>query len=219
MSSSPLDKLLSEVKAEAPSGADKTRALLQEALKEKPPVERWTKQWRNTMASSLALVALSAVLLFLSGNIDGEWLLHRAPSLAILAVTGAFCSWAALSPKAQKMRPWSLGLWLLAMVGMVVLRHDDAPPAVTPWFCTLGHLGIGLIPLWVALGALRNTAPGKLRWLLAGVFVGTTGAMSGELGCVGGLTHVAIYHLAAWWAMALVAVLLSLWVKTKSYAP
>ena len=217
---SPLDKLLSSA-GSSPSGreATHTRALLEEALKHKPPSRPWHLEWRNTLLSALLLVVLSAAMLLLSGNTTWSWIWARMPSLLLLASSGGFCAWAALSPRALRYRPFSLGVWLLAMVGVVLLRGNDEPPSVTPWVCTLGHVGMGVIPLWVAVGALRNVAPGRWRWLLAGVFVGTTGAMGGELGCVGGMTHIALYHLAAWWAMAVVAFVLSFFLKSKTYAP
>ncbi|MDQ3263349.1 MAG: NrsF family protein, partial [Myxococcota bacterium] len=103
---------------------------------------------------------------------------------------------------------------------LVLARAPAVGAAVFPeWACTASHLAAGVLPLGVALFALRHTAPNALRAALVGLGAGTLGASIGELVCQRGPLHVATYHLGAWAAVALLAVFATRVLPRRAYAP
>jgi hypothetical protein len=105
------------------------------------------------------------------------------------------------------------------LIGLVAMRGAGTPSSAAPWVCTLSHLSIGAAPLLLALALLRKSAIGPARAALAGLAVGTTGAMIGEIGCEQGWMHVLVWHLSAWVALAIVAGLVSRRLMPRSFAP
>jgi len=140
--------------------------------------------------------------------------------LALLLVTSTVCAWAALSPRGRVPRRWGVGLAMACAATLVFARGTpNTTPTLPAWVCTASHLALGIVPLVVALVALRGAVFQPLRALCAGLSVGTTGAFIGELACEQDWRHVASYHLFAWALLALVALVLSRSLKPRSYAP
>jgi hypothetical protein len=94
-----------------------------------------------------------------------------------------------------------------------------AESTLPEWVCTLSHVGVGLVPLVVAVTVLRGAAFRPLRALLAGLSVGTTGAFLGELACTQSWQHVVGYHLSAWAIAAVATLVVSLSLEPRSFAP
>lgn len=215
-----LDSLLNQV---TPSDSvSMGRALLaaRGELALKRPVRRWRTQAVGVFAASVGLVVVVTAVLLALGQVDASHLLRRSPVFGLLWVTAAVCAWGALAPSGRRVR---LGGIALAMLSATVLVASRGEPHVAPtlpgWVCTASHFGVALIPLVVALLSLRGGAFLPLRAIVAGLCVGTTGALVGELACAQGWRHVAGYHLSAWALVAGVALAVSKSLKPHSYAP
>ena len=215
-----LDSLLGQAPASDSAAMGRALIAAREELARKRPVRRWRSQALWVFAASVVMVVVVAGVLFAAGQVEASHLLRRSPVFALLWVTAAVCAWGALSPSGRRMR---LGGVVLAMVSATVLVASRAEPHVEPtlpgWVCTASHFGVALVPLAVALLSLRGAAFLPLRAIVAGLAVGTTGALVGELACAQGWRHVAGYHLSAWALVAAVALVVSRTLKPRSYAP
>ena len=67
--------------------------------------------------------------------------------------------------------------------------------------------------------ARRSFAATSWRFLAAGLAVGATGALVGELACGRGWQHVALYHVSAWLLVAAVSLIVGRRRSPLSYAP
>jgi hypothetical protein len=101
----------------------------------------------------------------------------------------------------------------------VLLRGEGHPSTTPEWVCTVSHLGLGAGPLGLMLAMLRKSALSAARTALAGLAVGATGAMLGELACEQSWVHVATFHLSAWLGLAVVAMLVARRLAPRSFAP
>ncbi|XXF79259.1 DUF1109 domain-containing protein [Myxococcaceae bacterium GXIMD 01537] len=214
------DTLLTQEHRPAPEALARALGAAREELALAPPMRRWRAQAAWTFAASAGLsVAVAGVLLAL-GQVSGAALLGRAPMLALLLTTSAVGAWGALSPRGRRLRLAGLALSLVSAAALVVTRASPhAAPTLPGWVCTASHVGVGLVPLVVALLGLREAAFSFPRALVAGLSVGTTGAFVGELACEQGWRHVAGYHLAAWALVTLAALVVSRSLKPRSFAP
>ncbi len=143
----------------------------------------------------------------------------RTPTLVLLVAAQLFGAWAALAPAARRAQGLSILLSLAGAVAVVGLRGQGVPSALPPWICTISHLGVDLVPVAVALLALRRAAITPWRAWATALAVGAPGALVGELGCGQGATHVALYHLPAWGLALAVVVVGSRWLRPVSFAP
>lgn len=186
----------------------------------KRPVRGWRSQAVGVFATSAGLALAVAGVLLALGRTTGATLMGRAPMLAMLLSTSAVCSWGALSPRGRPLRWVGVGMALVSSVLLVLTRAAPrGPPTLPEWVCTASHVALALVPLVVALVALRSAAFDPLRAVVAGMSVGTVGAFVGELACEQGPGHVAIYHLTAWALMTLATWALSKRLKPRTYAP
>jgi hypothetical protein len=71
----------------------------------------------------------------------------------------------------------------------------------------------------MALLLLRKMAFNLSRAVVAGLAVGTTGALLGELMCGRNAAHIAVFHLASWVLASLAVVALSTRISRRSFAP
>jgi hypothetical protein len=101
----------------------------------------------------------------------------------------------------------------------LLARGAGVPSATPGWVCSLSHIGVGVLPLTVALWSLRQSAWSRPRALGAGLGAGTAGAFLGELACHQGARHALIHHLGAWWFVALVCVAISRRLRPRTFAP
>ncbi|RKH68381.1 NrsF family protein [Corallococcus aberystwythensis] len=203
-----------------PRAMERALAASRAELALKRPVRPWRSQAVGVFAASAGL-ALAVLGVFLAlGRTTGAMLTGRAPMLAMLLSTGAVCSWGALSPRGRPLRWVGVGMALLSSALLVLTRVAPRGPSSLPeWVCTVSHVALALVPLVVALVALRSAAFDPLRAAVAGLSVGTVGAFVGELACEQGPGHVATYHLGAWALLTLTTWALSKRLKPRTYAP
>ncbi|MCP3100353.1 DUF1109 domain-containing protein [Myxococcus sp. K15C18031901] len=215
-----IDALLTEAPRPQAASLERALAAARGELAQDRPVRRWRTQVAWLVASSGGLALVAALVMVLGGALSLGTLLGRAPLLALLLGTSTVCAWAALSPRGRVLRRWGVGLAMACAATLVLARGTpNTAPTLPAWVCTASHLALGLIPLVVALVALRGAVFQPLRALCAGLSVGTTGAFVGELACEQDWRHVASYHLIAWALLALMALVSSRSLKPRSYAP
>ncbi|RKG95491.1 DUF1109 domain-containing protein, partial [Corallococcus carmarthensis] len=157
-----------------PRAMERALAASRAELAMKRPVRRWRSQAVGLFAASAGLaLAVMGVLLAL-GRTTGSMLTGRAPMLAMLLSTGAVCSWGALSPRGRRLRWVGVGMALASSALLVLTRAAPRGPSNLPeWVCTVSHVALALVPLVVALVALRSAAFDPLRAAVAGLSVGT----------------------------------------------
>ncbi|WP_426752494.1 DUF1109 domain-containing protein [Myxococcus sp. Y35] len=215
-----LDGLLSEPPARDAEALARVLTAARGELALRRPVRRWRTQAAWLMAASAGLGLLAAVVMFVMGAVSGPLLLARAPLLAMLVATSAVCAWGAMSPGGRWLRRLGVGLAVVSAAAVVLARGTPhAAPTLPGWVCTVSHLAIGAVPLVVALIALRGTVFQPLRAAVAGLSVGSTGALLGELACEQDGRHVITHHLLAWVVITVVLVVISKSLKPRSYAP
>lgn len=215
-----LDGLLSQEPPRDSASAERVLAAARGELALRRPVRRWRTQAAWLMAASGGLALTVAVALLAAGATTDAVLLGRAHLMVLLLGTCAVCAWGALSPRGHGARRAGVVL-ALATAGVLVLARGTpgTAPTLPGWVCTAGHVAVGLVPLVVALVALRAAVFQPLRALVAGLAVGTTGAFLGELACEQDWRHVAGYHLLAWGIVTVASLVISKSLKPRSYAP
>ncbi|MCP3137937.1 DUF1109 domain-containing protein [Pyxidicoccus xibeiensis] len=215
-----LDSLLSEQPPPDGGAAARVLAAARGELALRRPVRPWRTQALWLIAASGGMVLLIAAVMLATGAVTGTALLGRAHLLALLLGTGAVCAWGALSPRGRWLQRGGVALSMLTATVLVLARGTpQSTPTLPGWVCTAGHVAVALVPLVVALVALRSAVFEPLRSLAAGLAVGTTGALLGELACEQDWRHVAGYHLFAWGTVVIVSVVISRSLKPRSYAP
>ncbi|WP_224247372.1 DUF1109 domain-containing protein [Hyalangium gracile] len=215
-----LDSLLTQPYPADAASLGRTLEAARAELARNRTVRRWRTQAVWVFTSTVAMVALVASVLLALRQMTLDALLSRAPLFGLLWFTGAVCAWGALSPRGKWLRPAGIVLAMLSAAALVFARGEPhVEPTLPGWVCTVSHLGVGLGPLVVSLLALRSAAFRPVRAMVAGLSVGTTGALVGELACSQGWLHVAGYHLSAWALIAMVEVVVSRSLKSSSYAP
>jgi hypothetical protein len=137
----------------------------------------------------------------------------------MLAGVVALGSFAALAPRRLGQLIAGYVIAVIGLVGLVLLRGEGHPSTTPEWVCTVSHLALGAGPLVLMLAMLRKSALGAARTALAGLAVGATGAMLGELACEQSFAHVAVWHLAAWIGLGVIALLVARRLVPRSFAP
>ncbi|WNG58579.1 DUF1109 family protein [Archangium gephyra] len=215
-----LDALLAEELRTDGAVMERTLSAARAELAQRRPVRRWRTQATWVFAASAGLTVVVAGVLLVLGRTSGAVLLGRAPLLALLWATSAVCTWGAISPRGRKLEPWGVMMAVASAAALVFARGPASGETTLPeWVCTISHVGVGLVPLVVAVAVLRGTAFRPLRALLAGLSVGTTGAFLGELACTLSWQHVVGYHLSAWAIVAVVTLAVSMSLEPRSFAP
>lgn len=216
-----LDDLLSAHSKSGPAkdaGTDKLRDAVFAEL-DVPPRRSWRADvMLITGICWMAFIAAASVL-FLLGQLSAEHLFSRLVPLGLLAGVVAICSFAALAPRRPGQLIIGYVIAAIGLVGIVLLRGEGHPSTTPAWVCTVSHMALGAGPLVVMLAMLRKSALGAARTALAGLAVGATGAMLGELSCEQGFAHVAVWHLGAWAGLAVVAMLVARRLVPRSFAP
>ncbi len=193
-------------------------AMLAEAAK---PRVTWRARTARVVLASLGLAAVIGVGALAVGQATTGTLNERWLTLAGLALVGPCLAWAAAAPGAKLARVGALlGATLVAGALVWARPAETAVPSSAPeWLCTVLHLAVAAPAAFFAVTLLRGMAPSTPRALAAGLGVGTTGALLGELLCERDAAHVAGYHLAAWLLAAFAVVVIARTVKTRSWAP
>ena len=185
------------------------------------PRTSWKTGAVRLVAATLGFGVLIGVGALGSGAAEPETLAARWLSLATLALVGPLLAFSAARPGSVWLRR---GAWFSAAVGAVTLvltrPAQVASLSTSPeWVCTLSHLGVALPAMLVALSLLRGMAFNTGRAVAAGLAVGTTGALLGELMCGRNAAHIAVFHLASWALAAVAVVALSFTSSRRSFAP
>jgi hypothetical protein len=215
-----LDSLLSQEPPRDEAAAGRVLSAARGELALRPPSRGWRAQALGLLAASGGLALVVGAGMAAAGLSSMEMLLGRAPAMVMLLVTCAVCAFGALSPRGRGLQRAGLALALVNAAVLVLVRGGPQSATTMPeWMCTLSHIGVGLVPLVVALVTLRSAVFQPLRALAAGLAVGTTGAFLGELACERGWRHAAGYHLLAWGLIAIASLVISKSLKPRSYAP
>ncbi len=186
----------------------------------KPRTSWKTHTLRLIAASSgLALVIMLGALG--SGAGDAATLAARWLSLLALALVGPLLAYAAARPGSPWLRRGAWGFAVVAAGTLVFTRPAEvASTSTSPeWVCTLSHLAVALPAMAVALWLLKGMAFHLGRAVAAGLAVGTTGALLGELLCGRNAAHIAVFHLSSWVLAAVAVVALSFTTSRRSFAP
>ena len=215
-----LDDLLSQPRPIDAASLDKARALLAAELKAPRP-RGWRGDALVLLAVSWGMAALVAVVLLAAGATSADLVGRHGAALGLVFAVGTACAWAAVAPPSSGRLLFSSAMGLSGIIGLVVLRAlgVSAPSATPEWVCTVSHAGAGIAPLAVALMVLKKSAPHPLRAALAGLAVGTCGALIGEIGCAQPWQHVLVYHLSAWLALVAACAVFARRLVRSSYAP
>lgn len=179
----------------------------------------WKAGLLKASGTVLGLATAVAGVLLAVGACTLDMFSSRAVTLAALVTVGLVTMWASLRPQGHVARLVSLGLVVLSAAFIVLVRGAGAPSPQPEWVCTVSHLAVGIAPAAVVIMLLRGMAPNRLRSVLAGLAAGTTGAIVGEFGCGQSAGHVAVFHLSAWVAVALLVTIISSRLTPRSYAP
>ena len=193
-------------------------AMLAEASR---PRVSWKTGAGRLIAASLGLAVLVAIFAIGSGAAELSTLASRWTTLLALSLVGPLLAWSAARPGSPWLRRGAWSFAALSAVGLVVTRPAEvASLSTTPeWVCTASHLAVALPAAVVALWMLRGMAFNFSRAVVAGLAVGTTGALLGELLCGRNATHIAVFHLASWVLAAVAVVALSARLPRRSFAP
>lgn len=181
--------------------------------------------WRTTalrvVAASLGLAVVIALGAIGSGAASPSMLAARWFTLLGLGVVGPVLVWAAAAPGRSPLRWVGYAAAALSAAAIVFTRPGAVLSTSTApeWLCTALHLAVATPAVVLAVSMLRSMAPSKPRAIAAGLAVGTTGALLGELLCERDAAHVATFHLAAWALAAAAVVIASGLVKRRSWAP
>lgn len=214
-----LDALLKDSNSGDAAARARVKALaLAEVAQGKP-----RRSWRGdialltgvTWACALAVVAIT----LLTGTAAAGQLSARLVPVLPLLVVAAVGGWAAIAPRPAALLPLGLLAGLAGLVLVVATRGEGHASPLPQWVCTAAHLGIGAVPLSVALVLLRKSAPNPLRAVVAGLAVGTVGAIAGELACEQSWQHVLLFHGAAWLGVAAASLAISRRLTPRSWAP
>lgn len=186
------------------------------------PRRSWKLRAGAVVAASLGLAVLVGLVALVTDKTAPAALAARWLTMALLGVVGPTLAWSAARPGSPMLRR---GAWALAAVSglaMVLTRPAEAllVSSSPEWVCTVSHLAVALPAALVALLALLpNMAFDPGRSAAAGLSVGTTGALLGELLCARDAQHIALFHLSAWALAALAVVAVSTRTRRRSYAP
>lgn len=185
------------------------------------PRRSWRQGAARLIAASLGLAVLVGLVALGSGAATPATLASRWVTMAMLAVVGPLLAWSAARPGSAGLRR---GAWLFAALsaGAMVLTRPAQLTSLssTPeWVCTLSHLAVAGPAAVVALLLLREMALNLSRSVVAGLAVGTTGALLGELLCGRDAPHIALFHLSSWALAAGAVTALSTRLQRRSFAP
>ena len=194
------------------------RAAALDELRRRPKPVSWRREAVGTMAIVLGTTALVIGAGAWLSIVEIEKVRERIVPLILLVVLQALGVFAAIAPGRAALR-WTLGvLALAAAVAMLMGRGEGVVPGTPALACSTSHVAVDLIPLGLALFALRRFSWTLGRSLLAGVAAAATGAIAGELSCGRGWSHALFHHIGAGLVIALVCVVFSRARRPHTYA-
>ncbi|MEW6432312.1 MAG: DUF1109 domain-containing protein [Myxococcota bacterium] len=193
-------------------------AMLAEAAK--PRGAGWRARMLLVLALTVGVFAVVAVVGSLTGFVSPAVLAARWVTALPVALAGTLTVVAAWTPGKRALRLGAVFLAGGAMLALVLGRAASSYTSATPeWVCTASHIAAAIPAGAVGLLGLRGMAPNRLRAVLAGLGIGTVGALLGELLCERGPMHVGLYHLSAWAVVAAAIVVVASRLTPRSFAP
>jgi hypothetical protein len=179
------------------SPLDRAREAALAELRKAPVARSWR---REALRHALLVPGLTAAIALLAA-LAGIW---RTPpparvfAMALLLVGQGLAAWAAWAPP-RAGRALAPCVVLAASAGLLVLARGPAGPHALPeWTCSATHVVMDVLPLALAVRALRQGAWYGAKSAAAVLGVGATGALLGELACAGDAAHLLIHHFGAW---------------------
>jgi hypothetical protein len=203
----------------APDPLTRARAAALAELRRAPVAASWRRQAAIVAAAGVGTCLLAGGVALVTSLAGGADLVAHAPLLAGLLASAALGGVAALAPRAGGWTVLTAITASLTMAALLLARGSGVPSMTPGWVCSLSHVGVGILPLGVALWSLRQCAWSWPRALGAGLGAGTAGAFLGELACHQGARHALIHHLGAWWFVALACVAISRRLRPRTFAP
>lgn len=194
-------------------------AMLAEAAR---PRRSWRWRAGAVVAASLGVAVLVGLFALVTDPAAPAALAARWLTMALLGVLGPALAWSAARPGSPTPRRAAWALAALSGLALVFTRPAQAAlgSSSPEWLCTVSHLAVAAPAALVALlFLLPHMAFDTGRSAAAGLSVGTTGALLGELLCARGAQHLALFHLSAWALAALAVVAASTRTRRRSYAP
>jgi hypothetical protein len=183
------------------------------------PAPSWKRDVLKLVLASVGFASGVAILGIGLHAFESEHVLSRLMPMALVSLAACGLAYVAIAPGNRSLRIPALVLAGIAALALVATRPAALPQSFPHWWCTVGHLGFGIVPLLVALAVLRRFAFSWWRAALAGASAGCVGALLGELGCVEGPSHVFWYHLPAWILVAGLTLVLARQRKPDSFVP
>lgn len=200
-----------------PALARAKAAMLAETAR--PRLPRWQTSAAQVGGSLVGLLALITIAGLATGAISAEVLLLHVPAILPVLSALVLSTLVAFIPGARRARLVAGVLGVLAAGLLVLLRVASHPSTSPGWVCTASHVGVAVLPGVIAVLALRRAAYSPWRAALAGLAVGASGALVGELVCEQGPLHVLLFHVPAWALSTSVVALVSSKLKPRSFAP
>lgn len=193
------------------------------ALRAQPVIAPWQRQAATMMMVGLTVTVVGALTTARLAGIQPRLFDGRLPAVLLLLVAQAVALWSAIAPG----RWWGRNLaWAATALGAGLLlqgRAAMAAPslaaAATGWICSVSHLGVGLVPAVVMLGFLRGISWSVPRAITAGMAVGISGLIWGEIACERSLGHVLVHHVGAMAVMTLACAALAHRLSRHAFAP
>jgi hypothetical protein len=203
-----------------PGGLDRARGEALRELAAAGPARSWRLQAR-TLAATVGVITLVGVIVVAAVNWPPSVLLrNRWPAMVFLGVAQVVGLIAAIAPGRSRLGPVS---WALAALGVLVVlaqRHAGAAGAALPgWICSASHLAVGLVPLTLVVRRLRDIAFSFRRAFTAGLALGVSAPLWGEVACERGFSHTLIHHVGSLVLLAVACLVLSRTGPRRSYAP
>ena len=197
----------------------RARAAALAELRRAPVATPWRRQAAAVVATWAGISVLAGAAALLTALAGAADVVARAPLLVALLGVSTLGGVAALAPRGRIWTWVTVATASLTMAALVLSRGTGAASATSEWVCSLSHVGVGLLPLAVALWSLRQSAWAWRRALGTGLGAGTAGAFLGELACHKGAAHVLAHHVGAWLFVTLACVVISRVLRPRTYAP
>lgn len=219
------DKLLAVLDRAAaqppPPALPSALAAAQAELQRSPVARGWWLDALAIVGANLLVCAVAAAVFGGNSQQHDSAELRWAAAALLVAVLLAGAV-AAIAPRGRSARLAVAALAALAGVSAAFASSgfDPGLPFARGIGCTATECVIALLPLSVSLFALTRFAASALRSAVVGLSAGAGGVLALHLHCPNGtLSHLLIFHLLPWAAIAGLAVLVRGRLPSASLAP
>lgn len=183
------------------------------------PAVPWTTRARQLILTIGLITLVAGAAAVVINWPPSNLLAGRVPAIVVLGLAQVVGLLGALAPRRSRLLPVT---WLLAGGGVLAaLATRGTQGALTDsgLVCSVSHVAAGLLPMALVLRALRESAFDWKRTLTAGLALGVSAPLWGELVCERDLQHVLVHHLGALLLLALLVFFVSRRQERRSYAP